>query len=75
MRPHEHPAAEAPDFHAGFINQVDRIRLCAKAARDCARRAPIHCPYGLAVSVDRDSIGTAQGRFVRVRVAQSRMAR
>ena len=59
VRPHEHPAAKAPDLLARLIEFVDWIRFGTETTRGGPRRASVGCPHGLAVAVDGDAVGAA----------------
>src|SRR5215510_6041401 len=59
MRPYEHAAAEAPDFLALIVEQVDRVGLGAETARCSPRRAAVGRPYGLAIAINGDAVRAA----------------
>ena len=59
VRPHEHPAAKAPDLLPRLIEMVDRVRLGAETARGRPRRASVGRPHGLAIPVDGHAVGAA----------------
>ena len=76
VRPHEHPAAKAPDLLARLIEMVDRVRVRAETARGRARRASIGRPHGLAVAVDGDAVASRPTASPRsCSCAQSRITR
>src|SRR6185369_4859116 len=61
VRPHEHAAAEAPDFLALIVEQMDRVGLSAKTAGRDPRRAAVGGPYRLAVAINGDTVRAAPG--------------
>ena len=75
VRPHEHPAAKAPDLLPRLVEMVDRVRLGAETARRRPRRASVGRPHGLAVAVDGHAVGAAPRPSLDVSCAQSRMTR
>ena len=59
VRPHEHPAAKAPDLLPRLIEMVDRVRFGAETARGGPWRASVGRPHGPAVAVDGHAVGAA----------------
>src|SRR5206468_4277364 len=59
MRPHEHPAAKAPDLLTRIIEMVDGVRFGAHTARGGPGRASVGRPHRLAIPVDGHAVGAA----------------
>src|SRR5207237_173047 len=66
MRPHEHPAAKAPDLLPGLIEVVDRVGFGAETAWSRPGRASVGGPHGFAVTVDGHAIRAAPRSSFRV---------